>query len=126
MAQQRETKLVGLPFDNHLMKLGWTVDNVHGNQFQMGFPDKYIHHSNWSARWVEYKVFDEYGHIKLTDAQRANFPVWISHKIPIYIIASDDLRGLDNFHKRKRLYKKLFEEPNAHLALDRRMHALLK
>lgn len=125
MAKQRETTHIAEPFNNHLRAMGWTVDNVHGNQYQMGFPDVYIHRSDSAPKWVEYKVF--YGNsVKITPAQRANFPLWISHNIPIWVIASDDLRGKANYSKRVRLYKKLFEEPNAHWLFSKSTHQMLR
>jgi len=50
MSEQRETTLVGKPFDYLLKSRGWTVDNIHGNQYQRGLPDRYISHEQYAPR----------------------------------------------------------------------------
>lgn len=125
MSEQRETTLVGKPFDYLLKSRGWTVDNIHGNQYQRGLPDRYISHEQYAPRWIEYKVFDSYGRIKLTRAQKNHFPVLLNNNVPIFIIAAYDLRGEEFYSLRIRLYNKLFKEENAHFAFDPMLHKLL-
>lgn len=126
MATQRETLLIGNPFNITLEHHGWHVKNTHGNQYQHGFPDKYIFHSKYSPRWIEYKVFNEYGHITLTTSQKTLFPIMHSCNVPIFIIAGTDLRGKENYREREKLYQKLFKEPNVIFAFNKSSHHLLK
>jgi len=126
MARQRESLLVGDPFDVTLHSYGWYTINTHGNQFQEGLPDRYIAHFKYKPRWIEYKVFDDQWHIHLTRAQKIKFPALLERGVLIYIIASKDLRGEKHFSERERLYKKLFKEPNGHYALTSITHKLLR
>jgi hypothetical protein len=126
MAVQDETLLVGEPFRTYLTSFGWHTEKTHGNQYQEGFPDIYCMHSKFSPRWVEFKVFDEYGHITLTQPQKVKFQIWTLCNIPIFIIAADDLRGEKHLILRERLYKKLFNEPNVMYAYNRKMHCFLR
>ena len=125
MATQRETILMAKPFTIFLISRGWHIENLHGNQYQQGLPDKYICHLNYTPRWIEFKVWNN-GSLHLTPAQRKKFPILISLGVPIYVIVSDDLRGNRNLEKRKRLYQKLFDEPNAHFALNPKTYFMLK
>jgi len=120
LATQRETTHVVKPFIRMLKDRGWRCKNVIGNQYQQGFPDYFIMHENYSSRWVEFKV--RKGNIvTLTPAQRIEFPEMISRGVPIYVIAAEDLRGSVNQALRERMYRKLFEEPNAIYALSKQM-----
>lgn len=122
MTIQPETIKIAHPFDGILKARGWTYHNIHGNEYQMGLPDRFIHHPKYSSRWIEYKVVRS-GSVKLTQAQKAIFPQMISNNVPIYIIAHTDLRY--STHELKRMYNKLFEEPNAVFALNKKtMHML--
>lgn len=125
MAKQRESKLIADPFNVFLKSKGWHVENIHGNQYQMGLPDVFICHHSFRPIWVEYKVKTPTGAISLTSSQKVKFPLLLSMGVPIYIIASDDLRGVKNISKREQLYKKLFEEPNAYYGLNNRTMRLL-
>lgn len=125
MGTQKESLLIARPFKIYLEALHWHTENIHGNQYQQGLPDCYICHPKYSPRWIEFKVFDS-GLIHLTPAQKIKFPQLLSYNVPIYVIASDDLRGKINLHKRERLYKKLFDTPNGHFALNKRTYLLLK
>lgn len=125
MAEQRETTLIVTPFKELLKARGWHVENIHGNQYQMGLPDLYICHPNYSPRWVECKVVEKNGSIKLSDAQTKKFPLFHAYGVPIYVIAAPDLRGERNYELRLKMYKKLFEEPNVHFAFHRRTYSLL-
>jgi len=125
MSTQRESTLIAHPFRVFLTARGWHTENIHGNQFQSGLPDCYICHQNYSPRWIEFKVFDN-RLIHLTPMQKKKFPILASMGVPIYIIASDDLRGLENKYKRERLYKKLFDEPNVYYAFNKRLYSMLR
>jgi hypothetical protein len=122
---QRETELIVKPFRLLLLDKGWDVENIHGNQFQRGLPDLYISHPNFAPRWVECKVFNKYNKVKLTDAQRVKFPIFVRNHVPFYVIAAHDLRGKVNKEKRKRMYLKLFKEPNGWMCLNPMTHSLL-
>ena len=119
MAEQRETTHIVRPFTNYLKLRGWTVENIHGNQFQAGLPDAYAMHPDYSPRWIEYKVRSKSDTVKLTDQQKIKFPMMHTLGVPIYIIAAFDLRGAKHKRLRERLYKKLFEEPNVLLAFSK-------
>lgn len=125
MAIQRETKLVGQPFINHMTNKGWFCIKTHGNQFQQGLPDYYCCHSKFTARWVEIKVFDG-NSLHVTDAQKKVFPVFIGYDVPVYVIAAEDLRGKEKYGERERLYRKLFDEPNGHYLFSKRTWSLLR
>jgi len=134
MAKQRESLKVVEPFVALLKHRGWTVKNFHGNQYQQGVPDAYILHPDYTPRWIEFKVREDWDTVKLTKYQRVTFPLWHSLGVPIYIIAAKDLRyiiaakdlrGSVNQTLRERLYKKLFEEPNVLFAMSKRTHKLL-
>lgn len=125
MSTQRESLLIAHPFKVFLIARGWHTENIHGNAFQYGLPDCYICHQQYSPRWIEFKVFDN-GLIHLTTQQKIKFPLLDSMGVPIFIIAADDLRGRINKHKRERLYKKLFDEPNVHYALNKRLYSMLR
>jgi hypothetical protein len=122
--QQKETTHIAVPFCNFLKVMGWTVENIHGNQYQEGLPDKYIFHDKYSPRWVEFKVFSPSGSVELTAAQKRKFPVMAAKGVPIYVIAHTDLRGDQD--SLMRLYKKLFEEPNVHYAMIKSLNHMLR
>ena len=126
MAIQREVNLITNPFRIFLEARGWHCEKIIGNQYQQGLPDLFICHSQYTSRWIECKVIETDGSIHITPAQRIKFPILLSRGVPIYVIASDDLRGTKNYSKRERLYQKLFDEPNAHYALNRRTVHMLK
>lgn len=125
MSTQKEVLLIANPFKTLLKDKGWHIENIHGNLFQYGLPDCYICHPNFSPCWIEFKVFRN-GLIHLTDAQKIKFPILHRNNVPVYIIASDDLRGYYNKQKRERLYQKLFDTPNVKYALSPRLFYLLK
>lgn len=125
MSTQPETVKIVKPFIDLLKDRGWTCKNVIGNQYMEGFPDFYIYHTQYTPRWVEFKVMKG-NVVSLTPAQKRNFPIMISCNVPIYIIAAPDLRGRDNYQLRLRMYNKLFEEPNAHFALNTSTMRFLK
>lgn len=120
---QKETTHIAQPFSNFLKEMGWEVENIHGNQYQNGLPDKYIFHSQYSPRWVEFKVF-HCNTVELTTSQKKKFPRMLAANVPIYVIAHTDLRG--NVRECRRLYSKLFEEPNAHFALVKSLNHMLR
>ena len=45
MAVQRESLLMATPFTIFLRARDWHIENIHGNQYQQGLPDKYICHT---------------------------------------------------------------------------------
>ena len=126
MTIQRESNLITNPFRIFLEARNWHCEKIHGNQYQQGLPDLFICHPQYTSRWIECKVIETDGSIHLTHAQKIKFPILLSRGVPIYVIASDDLRGSYNVGKRERLYQKLFDEPNAHYALNRSTFHMLK
>lgn len=125
MSTQKETILIVEPFTTYLKAKGWHIENIHGNQYQAGLPDLYICHVKYAPKWIECKVFRG-NFVSLTPAQKAKFPLLHSFGVPIWVIASDDLRGKQNYGKRERLYKKLFQEPNVPFTFCKTTHMLLK
>jgi hypothetical protein len=91
MAKQRESKLVGDPFDVFMKHKGWHYENIHGNQYQQGLPDRFMVRKGQQI-WVEYKVIEQDGSIHTTDAQKKKFPTLIKNGVPIYAICARDLR----------------------------------
>jgi len=123
---QRETLKVVEPFTVLLKARGWHIENIHGNQFQMGLPDYYVCHEKHHPRWIEFKVFDAWFKVSITRAQRIKFPILAAYGVPIFVIAAQDLRGIAHKGRRERLYKKLFEEPNWIYAFNKNMNTMLK
>lgn len=77
----------------------WLVKETHGNCFQRGFPDLYITHRKFGARWVEVKNAKSYS---FTAAQLIEFPMFCANGAGIWILtdATEDE------------YKKLWMPPN--------------
>lgn len=128
MAKQRETTHVAEPFILTMESRGWTCENIVGSLMQNGLPDYFCYHPSYGSKWVEFKVFrdDKSNYVKTTPAQKIKFPAMLACGVPIYAIADHDLRGEQGYKKRLALYKKLFEEPNAHLLFDNSMFHLLR
>lgn len=78
---------------------GWTVEVMHGNAFQHGIPDLYLHHQEYGPRWVDCKNPGKYS---FTKAQRAKWPYWDSVGIGIWILTAAN----------QAQYDKLFGPPN--------------
>lgn len=78
---------------------GWVVMETHGNMYQCGFPDLYIAHRDFGAKWVEVKNPKAYA---FTPAQDEYFHKLASCKVPIWILVA----ATDNE------YRKLFGPPN--------------
>lgn len=79
---------------------GWLVEVMHGNAFQRGIPDLYVHHPRWGSRWIDCKQPDKYS---FTKAQRHKWPLWDRVGIGIWILTAanqeqyDKLFGLPNW-----------------------------
>lgn len=56
---------------------------THGNAYQNGFPDLYVTHSKYGARWVEVKNLAKY---EFTAAQREKFPQFVASGAGIWIL----------------------------------------
>lgn len=78
---------------------GWLAEIMHGNAFQKGVPDLYLHHPKWGERWVDAKVP---GHYTFTKAQKIKWPQWERAGIGIWIIVAGTQYE----------YDKLFKPPN--------------
>jgi hypothetical protein len=91
---------------------GWTVLNMHGNQYQKGVPDSYCWHKKFRQRWVEVKRPDSY---KFTKDQLKVFPtiegsgIWIMQSIDQYqclfgapnwreFLHPRDIKFMEKFH----------------------------
>ena len=61
----------------------WLVKETHGNMFQKGFPDLYIHHPRYGARWVEVKNPEAYS---FTPAQKEWFPQFMAVHAGIWVL----------------------------------------
>ncbi len=68
-----------------LERLGWMVEVMHASALLKGIPDLFCAHWNYGHRWVEVKKPVGY---KFTRAQLEKFPVFISHRSPIWIATS--------------------------------------
>jgi len=84
----------------YLEARGWLVEVMHGNAFQQGIPDLYIHHPKWGSRWVDCKQPKNY---TFTRAQRRKWPIWDDFGVGIWILTAanqeqyDKLFGLPNW-----------------------------
>lgn len=77
----------------------WLVEHTHGNLFQQGFPDLFLHHIKWGYRWVDCKVKGKY---TFTKAQKQKWPIWERHGVGIWILTDATQEE----------YDKLFGPPN--------------
>ena len=76
---------------------GWLVCKLHGNVFQRGLPDRYLHHVEFGPRWVDFKV-PRKG--RLTRAQIRMWPLFEKVGCGIWILT------------RPEDYDLLFTDPN--------------
>jgi hypothetical protein len=88
-----------------LKLLGWHVMETHGNMYQTGFPDLYVMHPKYGARWVEVKNPLAYS---FTPAQMKEFPMMVAHGVGVWVLVSDS----DDE------YEKLFKPCNWHQYLS--------
>ncbi len=63
----------------------WFAKETHGNAYQSGFPDIYLTHRRFGARWVECKCPVGY---KFTSAQIDTFPLISANGSGIWIITA--------------------------------------
>lgn len=77
----------------------WLVEVTHGNLFQDGFPDLFIHHVKWGYRWIDCKNPGKY---TFTKAQKRKWPIWEGHGVGIWILTAAN----------QEQYDKLFAAPN--------------
>ena len=115
--KQGETLKIGDPLKYYMEHLGWKLIKTHGNQFQQGLPDYYAMHSTYTPKWIEVKVHGR----PLTPAQKALFPIMLSHNVLLWIIDGHDFRGEAGLTSLKSAYQKLFKPSNAALYLIARM-----
>lgn len=87
-----------------LEQRSWLVRVMHGNLFQSGVPDLYICHKVYGARWVEVKLPGMIGS-KFTKAQVIEFPKFISHGSPIWILTGADKKNYDALFEPSNLWK---------------------
>jgi hypothetical protein len=84
----------------YLTDRGWLVEVMHGNAFQQGIPDLYVHHPQWGSRWIDCKQPKKY---TFTKAQRRKWPIWDHYGVGIWILTAanqeqyDKLFGLPNW-----------------------------
>ena len=77
----------------------WLVEHTHGNLYQQGFPDLFIHHIKWGYRWIDCKVKGKYS---FTKAQKQKWPLWEQHGVGLWILTGANQEE----------YDKLFAPPN--------------
>lgn len=79
---------------------GFLVEIMHGNLYQSGIPDLYVHHPEHGARWIDAKVEGRYS---FTKAQKRKWPEWhFRYKIGIWILTGAS----------QEQYDRLFRAPN--------------
>ena len=83
----------------YLKARGWLVEVMHGNAFQQGIPDLFVHHPKWGSRWIDCKQPSNY---TFTKAQRRKWPLWDRFGVGIWILTAAD----------QGQYDKLFGLPN--------------
>lgn len=70
--------------------LGWHTEKIHGNQYQMDFPDLFCMHPTMGTRWIEMK---KSGTV-LRPGQRRKFTTWMKYGVMVWV-----LRGRDEYFK---------------------------
>lgn len=65
--------------------LGWYCKDTHGSIYSYGFPDLYVCHEQYGARWLEVKNPNGY---KFTPAQLQTFPQMTAHQCGVWIATS--------------------------------------
>ncbi len=107
----------------YLRARGWLVEVMHGNAFQQGVPDLFVHHPRWGSRWIDCKQPKQY---TFTKAQRRKWPLWGLFGVGIWIITAanqaeyDKLFGLPNW---KDYWKDSWKMPTTE-DIDRMLDAL--
>lgn len=98
MAKKPESKIQAAMI-SMLEGRGWHCENMHGNAFQRGIPDLYVHHPTYKERWIDAKVEGKY---EFTRDQILKWPVWDKAGIGIWILTGHD----------QEQYDRLFGPPN--------------
>lgn len=62
---------------------GWYCKDTHGNIFQYGFPDLYVCHEKYGARWIEVK--NPKGYV-FTPAQLKTFPMFQANGVGVWVL----------------------------------------
>lgn len=83
----------------YLRDRGWLVEISHGNLYQKGWPDLFIHHPKWGSRWIDVKNPERYN---FTRDQRWKWPLWDQFGVGIWILTDATQEE----------YDKLFRPPN--------------
>ncbi len=122
--RQRETTHIVEPFRELLEARGWVTSNITPGALTDCVPDSFACHPTYGERWIEYKV-KRGNTVHLTDLQMKRFPLLIANGMRIFCIAAEDLRGRSNYGLRKKLYAKLFTEPNGKYMLHSSLHKFL-
>ncbi len=78
---------------------GWFVKVMTGTMYQWGIPDLYACHKKYGHKWIEVKNPESYS---FTAAQYSEFPKFLTHGDPIYILTAANEAN----------YKRLFEPSN--------------
>lgn len=87
--------------ESYFRNRGWFVKSTHGNLYQSGFPDLYVTHRVYGARWVEVKLPGMKGS-RFTDAQMLTFPQLCANGSGVWVLtAATDTE-----------YEKLFKPAN--------------
>lgn len=61
--------------------------HTHGSAYQAGFPDMYVTHKVYSARWVEVKLPEMKGS-RYTPAQLITFPRLCAHGAGVWVLTA--------------------------------------
>jgi len=94
-------KLIQEAIERMFRAYGWYILRTHGSMYQSGFPDDYVTHSRYGARWVEVKDPTRTGEI-FTPAQLDTFPKLCANGAGVWVLTmASDLE-----------YQKVFDRPN--------------
>lgn len=83
--QQGEEAKIQQNIGDFLTLKGWYVRNTHGNMYSNGWPDMYVVHQKFGARWIEVKKPTGYS---FTPAQLQQFPLFCAHGAGIWIMTA--------------------------------------
>ena len=82
----------------YLEHRNWFVKPTHGNMYQSGLPDLFCCHNVYGQKWVEVKLPNMKGS-KFTNAQQKEFPKFVTHGSPIWVLTGATKAEYDKLFK---------------------------